>query len=80
MESVVATVLAGVIGVGIAVALVKAPFVEEQFRQIGLVDLPAFPVSAVLIGLGSATLVGILAGALPALIATRIKVIDAIRT
>jgi putative ABC transport system permease protein len=70
MESVVATVLAGVIGVGIAVALVKAPFV----------DLPAVPVSAVLIGLGSATLVGILAGALPALIATRIKVIDAIRT
>ena len=37
-------------------------------------------VEAVVVGLGAATLVGILAGALPALIATRIKVIDAIRS
>jgi len=80
MESVVATVLAGAIGVLAAVALVKAPFVTDFFSGIGLVDLPPFPVEAVLVGLGSATAVGILAGALPALIATRIKVIDAIRS
>ncbi|WP_422116294.1 ABC transporter permease [Brachybacterium sp. UNK5269] len=79
MESVVATVAAGAIGVTAAVALVKAPFVTEFFAGIGLVDLPPFPVQAVLVGLGAATAVGILAGALPALIATRIKVIDAIR-
>ena len=42
-------------------------------------DVPPFPVDAVLVGLGAATLVGVLAGALPALIATRIRVIDAIR-
>ncbi|HEX7353184.1 ABC transporter permease [Brachybacterium sp.] len=80
MESVVATVLAGAVGVTAAVALVKAPFVSDLFREIGLVELPPFPVEAVLLGLGAATLVGVLAGALPALIATRIKVIDAIRS
>lgn len=80
MESVVATVLAGAIGVAGAIALVKAPFVTDFFRDQGLVDLPPFPVEAVLLGLGAATAVGILAGALPALIATRIKVIDAIRS
>ena len=80
LESVVATVLAGAIGVTAAVALVKAPFVTSFFRDQGLVDLPPFPLEAVLVGLGAATLVGILAGALPALIATRIKVIDAIRS
>ena len=79
MESVVATVLAGAVGVTAAVALVKAPFVTSAFQRIGLVDVPPFPVDAVLVGLGAATLVGVLAGALPALIATRIRVIDAIR-
>ena len=80
MESVVATVVAGAIGVMGAVALVKAPFVTDYFRGIGLVDLPPFPVGAVVAGLAAATLVGVLAGALPAIIATRIKVIDAIRS
>ncbi|MGO1259711.1 MAG: ABC transporter permease [Brachybacterium sp.] len=80
MESVVATVLAGAVGVTGAIALVKAPFVSTFFAGIGLVELPPFPVEAVVVGLGAATLVGVLAGALPALIATRIKVIDAIRS
>lgn len=80
MESVVATVVAGAIGVMGAVALVKAPFATEYFRGIGLVDLPPFPVTAVVTGLLAATAVGVLAGALPAIIATRIKVIDAIRS
>jgi putative ABC transport system permease protein len=80
MESVVATAVAGAVGVTGAVALVKAPFVEQYFRTLGLVDLPPFPVSAVLAGLLAAIAVGVLAGALPAAIATRIKVIDAIRS
>ncbi|WP_168583621.1 ABC transporter permease [Gephyromycinifex aptenodytis] len=79
MESVVATVLAGAIGVTAAIALVRSPFVTGLFRDIGLIDLPPFPISAVLIGLAAATIVGALAGIIPALIATRIKVIDAIR-
>ena len=80
MESVVATVIAGAVGVAAAVALVKAPFVSDLFARAGLVDLPPFPVGAVITGLAAATAVGVLAGALPALIATRIRVIDAIRS
>ena len=41
--------------------------------------VPPFPVEAALIGLGAAALVGALAGLLPALVAVRVKVIDAIR-
>ena len=80
MESVVATVIAGAVGVAAAVALMKAPFVTDVFARAGLVDLPPFPVGAVITGLAAATAVGVLAGALPALIATRIRVIDAIRS
>lgn len=80
MESVVATVIAGAIGVVAAVALVRAPFVADLFHAMGLVDVPPFPVASVVVGMLAATAVGILAGALPALIATRIKVIDAIRS
>src|SRR5690606_27795686 len=79
MESVIASVLAGADGVTAAVAPLEAPFVTDLFAELGLRDVPPFPVGAVLIGLGAATAVGVLAGALPALIATRIKVIDAIR-
>ena len=79
MESVVATTIAGIIGVTAAVALMRAPFVLDWFASIGLVDLPPFPVSAVAIGLASAIAVGALAGIVPALIATRVRVIDAIR-
>lgn len=78
MESVVATFVAGAVGVGLAVALVQSPMVGD-FIAPGLVDVPAFPVEAALLGLGAATLVGALAGLLPALVAVRVKVIDAIR-
>jgi putative ABC transport system permease protein len=78
MESVVATVAAGVIGVFLAVLIVKSPMVTDLIGQ-GVTDLPAFPVEAALIGLGAATLVGALAGLLPAVVAVRVKVIDAIR-
>ncbi|MGN6501305.1 MAG: ABC transporter permease [Pseudolysinimonas sp.] len=78
MESVVATMVAGVAGVAIAVLVVKNPWVSSFVAQ-GVEDVPAFPVEAALIGLGSATFVGALAGLLPALVAVRVKVIDAIR-
>ena len=78
MESVVATVAAGVVGVFIAVLVVKSPWVTDLVGQ-GVTDLPAFPVEAALLGLASATVVGALAGLLPALVAVRVKVIDAIR-
>ena len=78
MESVVATVAAGVIGVAVAVFVVENPFTQNLLAQ-GVIDVPAFPLSAALIGLLCATGVGALAGLLPALVAVRVKVIDAIR-
>jgi putative ABC transport system permease protein len=79
MESVAATVVAGCIGVGAAILIVKSPLVEGFIGQGMVTDFPPFPVDAALIGLGAATLVGALAGLLPALVAVRVKVIDAIR-
>ena len=78
MESVVAAAAAGVVGVFVAVVVVKNPTVVG-FIAPGISDVPAFPLEAALIGLGAATLVGALAGLLPALVAVRVKVIDAIR-
>jgi putative ABC transport system permease protein len=78
MESVVATLAAGVIGVFLAVLIVKSPMVTDFIGQ-GVTDLPPFPIEAALLGLGAATLVGALAGLLPAIVAVRVKVIDAIR-
>ncbi|MEE2570302.1 ABC transporter permease [Pseudarthrobacter sp. J64] len=78
MESVVATAVAGVVGVMIAVAVVKHPWIQEKVAP-GLSEFPPFPVEAAMLGLGAAVLVGALAGAIPALVAVRVKVIDAIR-
>ena len=78
MESVVAAAAAGIVGVFVAVVLVKNPAVVELIAP-GITDIPAFPLEAALIGLGAATFVGALAGLLPALVAVRVKVIDAIR-
>jgi putative ABC transport system permease protein len=78
MESVVATFVAGAVGVMIAVLLTRLPIVQEYLLQ-GAQDIPPFPWEAVVVGLVAATLVGALAGLLPALVAVRVKVIDAIR-
>ncbi|WP_211878419.1 ABC transporter permease [Pseudarthrobacter albicanus] len=78
MESVVATAVAGIVGVMLSVAVVKNPWIQSKIAP-GLTEYPAFPVEAAMLGLGSAVLVGALAGAIPALVAVRIKVIDAIR-
>ncbi|MCM0617927.1 hypothetical protein MOD31_18025 [Paenarthrobacter sp. TYUT067] len=47
--------------------------------QAGVRHSPAVPIEAALMGFGAAVLVGALAGAIPALVAVRVKVIDAIR-
>lgn len=78
LESVVATLVAGAIGVALAVVLLdNLPI--EQALGMPLQDVPAFPVSAAVTGLACAAGVGALAGLLPALWAVRVKVIDAIR-
>jgi putative ABC transport system permease protein len=78
MESVVATFVAGLAGVLLAIVLIRNP-ITESYLALYIQDIPGFPVEAALIGLGSATLVGALAGLVPALVAVRVKVIDAIR-
>jgi len=77
MESVVATVVAGLVGVVLAVAIIKNVPVDVLFGAIQ--DRPPFPVSAALVGMACATAVGALAGIIPATVAVRVKVIDAIR-
>ncbi|WP_308287576.1 ABC transporter permease [Cryobacterium sp. 1639] len=79
MESIVATVVAGVVGVIGAVLIVTNPTVQGFIGQGMVTDFPPFPVEAALLGLACATGVGALAGLLPALVAVRVKVIDAIR-
>ncbi|QTX05028.1 ABC transporter permease [Agromyces archimandritae] len=78
MESVVGTFLAGVVGVGVSILLVKSPLMDLVLGGT-VEDLPGFPVEAAVLGIGSAVAVGALAGLLPALAAVRVKVIDAIR-
>jgi len=78
MESVVATVAAGVVGVMLAVLLIENPITQDYISQ-GITDLPPFPTSAAFVGLAAATAVGALAGLIPAIVAVRVKVIDALR-
>ncbi|MDO9395482.1 MAG: ABC transporter permease [Herbiconiux sp.] len=79
MESVVATIAAGALGVVAAVLIVQSPWVHDLVGQGMVTDFPPFPVDAAVLGLVAATAVGALAGLLPALVAVRVKVIDAIR-
>jgi len=79
LESVVATVVAGIVGVIVAVLIVKNPLMERLIGQGQVTDFPPFPVEAAILGLVCATAVGALAGLVPAIIAVRVKVIDAIR-
>lgn len=78
LESVVATVVAGLVGVVLAVAIIKNIPVDKVFGA-GIQDMPPFPVSAALVGMAAAVAVGALAGLIPATFAVRVKVIDAIR-
>ena len=78
MESVVATVAAGAIGVIVAILIIENPFSQSYIAR-AVVTVPPFPFSAAVIGIVSSTVVGALAGLLPALVAVRVKVIDAIR-
>ena len=77
MESVVATFVAGVIGVGIAVIALRVIPLEDL--GIMLQDQPPFPMMAAAAGVGIATAIGALCGIIPAFAAVRVRPIDAIR-
>ena len=77
MESVVATFVAGVVGVGIAVVVVR--FLPLEAMGVNLSDTPAFPAGAAIAGVAISTSIGALCGIIPAFAAVRVKPIDAIR-
>ncbi|GAB3602072.1 ABC transporter permease [Kineococcus gypseus] len=82
LESVAATFVAGALAVALSVALLSyVPDLLVALLPAGvpLQDVPPFPVSAAVEGLVAATAVGALAGVVPATMAVRAKVIDAIR-
>jgi putative ABC transport system permease protein len=62
-----------------AILIVTSPLVRDTIGQGMVSDFPPFPVEAAVLGLVAATVVGAIAGLLPALVAVRVKVIDAIR-
>ncbi|GAB7190217.1 ABC transporter permease [Kineococcus sp. NUM-3379] len=80
LESVCATALTGALAVALSVALVEnLPIDLLTQGQLSLTDVPSFPFSAALEGFLAATAIGALAGVVPAVVAVRAKVIDAIR-
>lgn len=78
MESVVATSLAGVVGIAVSVLILRTPAVMAILTD-GMAAAPAFPVSAALVGFAVSVGAGALAGLLPAIVATRARIVDAIR-
>ncbi|TAP27011.1 ABC transporter permease [Arthrobacter sp. S41] len=79
MESIVATAVAGGLGVLISVAVVTNPKVISLVLGQGIDQMPGFPVGAALTGIGVSIAVGALTGVLPALVAARVRIVDAIR-
>ncbi|RLK47722.1 ABC transporter permease [Microbacterium telephonicum] len=77
LENVVATAVAGVVGIALAIVTMRVLFAWEVLTP--LQENPAFPLRAALIALGAAVGIGAIAGFLPALAAVRAKVIDALR-
>ncbi|VEI13506.1 ABC transporter permease [Trueperella bialowiezensis] len=77
MESVVDTFVAGLIGVMISILIIRL-FPWESVNVV-VQDNPAFPMSAAIAGVGIATAVGALCGIIPAVMALRVRPIDAIR-
>ncbi len=80
LESVAATFVAGFLAVMLSIILVSNfPLDAVLPAGVTLEDVPPFPLSAAVEGLLAATAVGALAGLVPATMAVRAKVIDAIR-
>lgn len=78
LESLVATTVAGLVGIAIVVAVLRSDWVVTSMFA-GMQDIPPFPMRAAFVGLSASILVGAVAGFVPALVALRVKVIDAIR-
>ncbi len=78
--AVIAAAPAGVAAVAASGVVVRnLPLEDWLGGGVPLAETPGFPVAAAVEGLVAATAVGALAGLVPAVIAVRAKVIDAIR-
>lgn len=78
LESLVATTVAGLVGIAVVVAVLRSDWVVTSLFY-GIQDIPPFPLRAAFVGLAASIIVGAVAGFIPALVALRVKVIDAIR-
>ena len=79
LESIVATTVAGVVGVILSIITIKQLPIEQMLSlPMELGNVP-YPFTAAVVGVLAATIVGALAGIIPATIAVRVKPIDAIR-
>lgn len=79
MESVLATFIAGFIGVAFAVFIVGQFPVVEMMLGNEIKNPPSFPMSAAVTGLVVATIIGAISGLIPGIVATKIKPIEAMR-
>lgn len=79
LESVVATGLAGVIGVVLSIIALKNVPVEAVYGDFPGLVRPGFPISAAITGVLASLFVGALCGLIPAIMAVRIRPIEAIR-
>jgi len=77
LENVVATAVAGIAGIALAIVTMRVLFALEVLTP--LQDNPPFPMRAALVAMAAAIAIGAIAGFLPALAAVRAKVIDALR-
>lgn len=74
VESVLLVVLGGLVGLGLAAAIMPAVSTASG----GVIALPTVPLQTWLIGLGLMIGIGIVVGVLPALRAQRLKIVDAL--
>jgi putative ABC transport system permease protein len=74
VESILLIVLGGVIGLGIAAIII--PVVSAMSG--GMLNLPGIPRETWLVGLALMLGIGIVVGALPAMRAMRLKIVDAL--
>ena len=79
LESVVGTLLAGIAGVGAAIAILDY-FPILAMMNMPMTEVPPFPMGIALNGVLAATAIGAAAGILPGIYATRIRPIEAMRT
>ena len=81
LESLVGTLIAGIIGIALSVLILQNPDLQQGVTGgIGTRDVVPFPFAAAVTGLAVSVGVGLIAGIIPAIIATRVRVIDAIRS